>query len=68
MNKLPDHWVYTTCCECCKKHINYCVQKTLPYESFRKETLLTPVQSFKFCENCECQTLQTKIAFESQPE
>lgn len=65
---MPDYWIYTTRCECCGNHIDYCVKKDMPYDTFRRVTLSMPVQSFKPCEDCGRQTLQTLIAYESQPD
>ena len=63
-----DYWLYTTRCERCENFIDYCVKKDMPYDTFRRVTLSMPLQSFKPCEGCERQTLQTLVAYESQPE
>lgn len=65
----PSYWNYTTRCECCGEHIDYAVKKDIgTYEQFRRVILSMPLQSFKPCEVCERQTLQTLIAYSHQPD
>ena len=65
--KSPDYWYYTLRCECCNEPTDYVVKKTMPYQAFLRGMLSTDRQEFRHCGTCGRTTLQTLIAFDSEP-